>query len=119
MLDVIGAGATATSEINWHEKWRQSPEARRVQEELDKLHETGRLRPPVTTTLHSQYATSWIYQLRTLLGRAFSSYWRNPTYILAKVALNIISGLIIGFTFYQSSDTLQGTQNKLFVGISS
>ncbi|KAG2045908.1 hypothetical protein BDR06DRAFT_832972, partial [Suillus hirtellus] len=28
--------------------------------------------------------------------------------------LNIAGGLLMGFTFFQANDSLQGTQNKLF-----
>ncbi|KAJ3529193.1 hypothetical protein NM688_g7886 [Phlebia brevispora] len=33
---------------------------------------------------------------------------------MAKIALNIVAGLFIGFTFFKAKDTQQGTQNKLF-----
>jgi ABC-type multidrug transport system permease subunit len=42
------------------------------------------------------------------------SYWRDPTYLMSKLSLNIIGGLFIGF-FFKSKDTIQGTRNKLFV----
>jgi ATP-binding cassette, subfamily G (WHITE), member 2, SNQ2 len=66
-------------------------------------------------TLRGTFATSWIYQVRTLAQRNAEFYWRDPTYILSKIALNVASGLFIGFTFWQSDSTQQGTQNKLFV----
>ena len=34
---------------------------------------------------------------------------------MAKVALNVVAGLLVGFTFFKSKDSLQGTQDKLFV----
>ncbi|KAG1884645.1 ABC-2 type transporter [Suillus subluteus] len=45
----------------------------------------------------------------------FLAYWHNPTYLIAKITLNIAGGLLIGFTFFSSKDTLQGMQNKLFM----
>jgi len=30
--------------------------------------------------------------------------------------INSIASLMIGFTFFKAKDTIQGTQNKLFVG---
>lgn len=33
---------------------------------------------------------------------------------MAKIALQIVGGLFIGFTFWKSKNTQQGTQNKLF-----
>ncbi|KAG2357235.1 ABC-2 type transporter-domain-containing protein [Suillus spraguei] len=104
MLDTIGAGATASASVDWHEIWKKSPEAAGLQEQIGRIH----------TERQSEFATSWIHQAVILTQRNFLAYWRNPTYLLAKIVLNIAGGLLIGFTFYKSKDTLQGTQNKLF-----
>jgi ATP-binding cassette subfamily G (WHITE) protein 2 (SNQ2) len=115
MLDVIGAGATATSAENWHEIWNASKNALQAERELDTIHSEGRNRPPVEATFHSEFATPWLYQTIQLLGRDAAAHWRDPTYLIAKLALNAVAGLFIGFTFYKSKDSQQGTQNKLFV----
>ncbi|TFK38290.1 pleiotropic drug resistance ABC transporter, partial [Crucibulum laeve] len=114
MLDVIGAGATATSAQNWYDIWQASAESKEVQREIEHIHEEGRKHSAVEATLHSEFATSWFYQVRQLLQREAEAYWRDPTYIMAKLILNIISGLFIGFTFFKAKDSQQGTQNKLF-----
>lgn len=115
MLEVIGAGATASSAINWYETWKNSKEATQTQSEIENIHSEGRKKPPVQATRKSEFATSWTHQAILLTQRAFSAYWRDPTYLIAKLVLNIVSGLFIGFTFFKSKDTMQGTQNKLFV----
>ena len=115
MLDVIGAGATATSEQDWHQIWLNSPECMNVQHAIDNIHSEGRGRPAVGLTFHTEFATSWMTQTKELLQRNAQAYWRNPTYIMAKLILNVVGGLFIGFTFFKSEDTQQGTQNKLFV----
>ena len=114
-MDVIGAGATASSTIDWHSAWKNSNEARVVQSEINQILAEGRQRPPVQTTLHSEFSTSWGYQMVTLLKRDMERHWGDPTYLMAKLMLNIVGGLFIGFTFYQAKDSIQGTQNKLFV----
>ncbi|KAI5121205.1 hypothetical protein M0805_006006 [Coniferiporia weirii] len=114
MLDVIGAGATASSEIDWYDSWRNSDESTGMAAELDWIHEEGRKKPAIQATRKSEFASSWGYQLFTLTKRGFQAYWRNPTYILAKLFLNIAAGLFIGFTFFKAKDSMQGTQNKLF-----
>ncbi|EJD01729.1 uncharacterized protein FOMMEDRAFT_126887 [Fomitiporia mediterranea MF3/22] len=114
MLDVIGAGATATTTIDWHEAWNNSVEAAKFKVHLEEMHEEGRKKPPVQATQKSEFATPWGYQLYVLLMRAFQAYWRNPTYIMAKQFLNIAAGLFLGFTFFKADDSIQGTQNKLF-----
>ena len=115
MLDVIGAGATASSTIDWHDVWKNSKEAIETQSDIDHIHSEGRKKPPVQATRKSEFATSWGYQTIILMQRAFQSYWRDPTYLISKLVLNIVAGLFIGFTFFKSKDTMQGTQNKLFV----
>lgn len=98
MLDVIGAGATATSKTNWHDAWKASRESQALQTDINNILARSRNNPPVTATLHSEFATSWVHQTRALTSRNFLSYWRNPTYLLSKLALNTIGGLFIGFT---------------------
>jgi ATP-binding cassette subfamily G (WHITE) protein 2 (SNQ2) len=115
MLDVIGAGATATSSVDWHIIWKNSSEAAALQEQIENIHDEGRARPVIQTQLPTEFATSWVHQVLALTQRNFQAYWRNPTYLMAKFALCIAGGLLIGFTFYNTSDSLQGTQNKLFV----
>ncbi|OAX36454.1 pleiotropic drug resistance ABC transporter [Rhizopogon vinicolor AM-OR11-026] len=114
MLDTIGAGATATTSTDWHSIWMKSQEAVELQEQIERIHSDGRARPTVVTERHSEFATSWIHQAVTLTKRNFQAYWRNPTYLIAKMLLNIVGGLLVGFTFFRSPNTVQGTQNKLF-----
>jgi len=117
ILDVIGAGATATSEQDWHSTWVRSSEVKEVRAELDKIHTEGRKRPAVQAEFHSKFATKWLYQFWELFVRDARVHWRNPSYLMAKLALNAAGGLFIGFTFWKSNDSQQGTQNKLFVCI--
>jgi ATP-binding cassette subfamily G (WHITE) protein 2 (SNQ2) len=94
--------------------WKTSSEAKAVLEELDRIHTEGRSRPPVKEEFQSEYSTSWFHQVRILIVRNARSLWRDPIYIFAKIFLNVTSGLLIGFTFWKSPNTLQGTQDKLF-----
>lgn len=115
MLDTIGAGATATTSIDWHDIWMKSQEAAELQEQIEQIHSNGRAQPKVATERRSEFATSWMHQAVALTKRNFQAYWRNPTYLIAKAVLNLAGGLLVGFTFFRSPDTIQGTQNKLFV----
>lgn len=117
ILDVIGAGATATSEVDWHEMWTNSPESTLIDNEIDGIVAEGQNAPPVSAAISSGFATPWVYQVWELLLRNLAHYWRSPTYLMAKMMLNIVGGLFIGFTFFKRNDSLEGTQNKLFVSI--
>ncbi|KAI0943006.1 hypothetical protein AcW1_002753 [Taiwanofungus camphoratus] len=115
ILDVIGAGATATADKNWHDIWSRSREAENLQQELDTIHTEGKQRGrSVGAGMAGEFATSWPYQMWTLLQRDAQAHWRDPSYILAKLGANIAGGLLIGFTFFKSKSSIQGTQDRLF-----
>lgn len=115
ILDVIGAGATATTDIDWHNVWQQSHEAKELEQELAAILADGRKRSGVDTELHSEFSTGWLYQTKTLLQRELLRHWRDPVYLTAKYALNILAALFIGFTFFKAKNSIQGTQNQIFV----
>lgn len=117
MLDVIGAGATAVSDRDWHDVWVNSSGRKELESSISEIHEEGRKHPPVGSTLKSEFATSWAHQTSELIKRQNLVYWRDPSYLMSKLSLNIIGGLFIGFSFFQSKNSIQGSQNKLFVGL--
>ncbi|QRW13753.1 ABC-2 type transporter [Ceratobasidium sp. AG-Ba] len=114
MLDVIGAGATASSDIDWHSAWNKAPESSELENELDEIHKSGREKGIDKDEPHPEYATGFANQLVALLTRSFRHYTRNPTYIMSKMLLNVFAGLFIGFTFFKADNSIQGSQNKLF-----
>jgi ATP-binding cassette subfamily G (WHITE) protein 2 (SNQ2) len=114
MLDVIGAGAAVTSTVDWYEIWKRSPEATATAREIERVHNEGRNRPAVVTKLHTEYSAPWIRQTSVVVQRSAAAIWRDPTYVTAKLVMNVAAGLFIGFTFWKSPSTLQGVQNKLF-----
>ncbi|VDC00110.1 unnamed protein product [Peniophora sp. CBMAI 1063] len=114
ILDVIGAGATAQADRDWHETWQNSAEAQKTDVQLARILEDGRKKGAVDASLRHEFSTSWVYQVKTLFVRDINRHWRDPTYLIAKFALNIVGALFIGFTFFKAKGTIQGTQNKIF-----
>ena len=115
MLDVIGAGATAHSDIDWHAVWKESKGAENLVREIQDMTVEGRRRTAIQTEQHSEFSTSWPYQVSQLFKREMQRHWRDPTYLTSKFGLNIIGGLFVGFTFFKAKNTIQGTQDKIFV----
>ncbi|PBL04502.1 hypothetical protein ARMGADRAFT_1096890 [Armillaria gallica] len=98
MLDIIGAGVTAHA----------------IQ---DCLHAKGRQRGTIKAVVHLEFVTSWFHQFTVLVKHDLMYHWRDPTYLIAKLALNIMSGLFIRFTFFKVKDSQQATQDKsIFLG---
>ena len=99
MLDFTGAGATATSTIDWRGVWKKSPEAAATAREVQQIRNEGRSRPAVGTKFHAEYSTPWIHQTFIVARRSAAVIWRDPTYYaVAKLMTNIAAGLFIGFS---------------------
>lgn len=116
MLEIIGAGAAGRASKDWSQVWNNSPKAKGVQTEIDRIHQE---RASVAGTEDSEaqqneYAVSFRHQLWHVTYRVFQQYWREPSYIAAKVMLGTLSALFIGFTFFRPNISLQGFEDVLF-----
>jgi ATP-binding cassette subfamily G (WHITE) protein 2 (PDR) len=111
MLEVVG-----DKDHDWFETWKNSEEAKGVQQELNKIHseKENAQDDDDDPTAHSEFAMPFARQLAAVTIRAFQQYWRMPSYILAKFGLGIASGLFIGFSFFQADNSLQGMQDVIF-----
>ncbi|OAA59699.1 ABC-2 type transporter [Niveomyces insectorum RCEF 264] len=119
MLETIGAAPGSTTDIDWFKTWRESPEYRAVQRELEAMKAEKRHLPPVVTTSkdsegYGEFAAPFAVQLRENLFRVFQQYWRTPTYIYAKAALCTLIPLFIGFIFFRAKNSIQGLQSQMF-----
>ncbi|RYP89393.1 hypothetical protein DL769_000044 [Monosporascus sp. CRB-8-3] len=116
MLSAIGAAPGSTTEIDWFQTWRQSPEYAAVQAELQRLKDEAPDTPPPTNddqSYREHAASSWT-QLRLVTYRVYQQYWRTPSYIYAKAALCVSISLFIGLVFLNAPNTQQGLQNQMF-----
>ncbi|MCJ1478445.1 hypothetical protein MMC13_007125 [Lambiella insularis] len=119
MLEVIGAAPGSSTDIDWHQVWRNSPEIAQVHQELEMMKEE---RPKVAApaaspddkTSYREFAAPFGEQFREVLWRVFQQYWRTPSYIYSKASLCIGSGLFVGFSFFRADNSQQGLQNQLF-----
>ena len=104
ILDAIGAGATATTDKDWPKLFNESELAVELRTSLDEIISRRRGANENAEDSHGnsekEFAQTVPVELYYTLKRAFLAYWRNPSYILGKLLLNIISGLFIGSSFW-------------------
>jgi ABC-type multidrug transport system ATPase subunit/ABC-type multidrug transport system permease subunit len=114
MLEVIGAAPGSTSDVDWHQAWRDSPEYAGVQGELQRLKADVKESTPVSNDPGSyrEFAAPFSQQLVQVTHRVFQQYWRTPSYIYSKAALCVLVALFIGFVFFKAPNTQQGMQNR-------
>lgn len=116
MLEIIGAGASGKSTQDWPQVWNQSQQAKGVQAEINRIHDE---RSSTSTSEEEQaqlgeYAMPFTSQLLHVTHRSFQGFWREPSYVWAKIMLGTMSSLFIGFTFFKPNSSLQGFQDVLF-----
>ncbi|PFH60959.1 hypothetical protein XA68_18488 [Ophiocordyceps unilateralis] len=120
MLEVIGAAPGCSTDIDWFDTWRTSPEYQAVQAELEGTKKTKEDGVAATTTVTSdpgeyrEFAAPFMEQLKENLFRVFQQYWRTPVYIYSKTALCTLVALFIGFVFFKAPLSIQGLQNQMF-----
>jgi ATP-binding cassette subfamily G (WHITE) protein 2 (PDR) len=117
MLEIIGAGARGQRRHDWASLWKESESYKRMNEEIDRIHHERSRRLTVNEDAETdrlEFAMPFLYQLYHVLLRVFQQYWRTPTYIYGKFFLGVISGLFIGFSFFQIEESVQGLQNAIF-----
>ncbi|GKU06352.1 atpase [Fusarium langsethiae] len=114
MLEIVNNARSSKGE-DWHTAWKGSQELVDVEAEVERIHSTMSSKPAADDAAsHSEFAMPFIAQLRQVTIRVFQQYWRMPNYIMAKLALCTISGLFIGFSFFNADSTFAGMQNILF-----
>lgn len=70
-LEAIGAGSRKRmGGGDWHQKWLNSPEFAKVKEEITQLKESALANPLPDTGKPREYATSFMFQLKTVLHRS-------------------------------------------------
>lgn len=121
ILDIIGAGATAKTEIDWFSHWQSSPEKVQIDNQIEEImaREKDQGNFIEDKELEAQYATSVFFNFKELLKRSAVDLWRNPRYIMAKCQLMVVNGLIVGLSFYNLKKNLAGIQNSRFAAFLS
>lgn len=112
MLEIVGDEST-----DWVGTWKNSEQASEVQREIEHIHnekkgekQSGEDDP----NAHNEFAMPFTTQLYQVTVRVFQQYWRMPSYIMSKVMLSSLSGIFIGFSFFNADSSLQGMQNVIY-----
>jgi ATP-binding cassette subfamily G (WHITE) protein 2 (PDR) len=117
MLEAIGAAPGAQSSVDWPAVWKASKEYISVQEELVQLRGLTRQPSAVIDSskgCQSAFAAPFMTQLRAVALRCAQQYWRTPSYIYSKAILTVGCSLLIGLSFMNGTNTMQGLQNQMF-----
>lgn len=114
IMDTIGClpGAQTETDIDWNATWRDSSELALLKKEVEDLSVAFRI--PPSHEDEKDYAAPFGVQLWECLVRINKQYWRTPSYIWSKIALTLLTGLFLGFTFYKPGTTLQALQNQSY-----
>eukprot|EP01133_Synstelium_polycarpum_P019406 gene19406-23237_t len=115
ILEGIGAGVHGKTDVDWPAAWKSSPECQAITEELNVLEHTK----PEGVDDHSngaprEFATGPAYQLLEVYKRMNLIWWRDPYYSFGRFFQAIIVGLIIGFTYFNLSNSSTDMMQRVF-----
>ncbi|KYQ91763.1 ABC transporter G family protein [Tieghemostelium lacteum] len=112
ILDVIGAGVHGSTDIDWSEVWKSSPEFKSNADELQQINLENQSKPHSDQTPR-EFATPFSTQFLEVYKRLNIIWWRDPFYTIGGWFQMAISGLIVGFTFWNLKDYTSSTDLNL------
>lgn len=100
--------------MNWNKEWLASSENKDVLKTIEQLKSEGNAKPRDQETKKYAFAAPITTQTYELTKRTFIQYWRDPSYLYAKLFVSVIIGIFNGFTFYNLGDSVASLQSRLF-----
>ncbi|AEO69668.1 uncharacterized protein THITE_2120354 [Thermothielavioides terrestris NRRL 8126] len=121
MLEIVAEGVNRDGE-DWHSVWKGSQEYQDVLAEIEGIRERGQRQKLLggadgvdnAGDAGSEFAMPFYAQVWAVTQRIFQQYWRMPGYVLSKLALGTLSGLFVGFSFFQPGVTQAGMRGVAF-----
>ncbi|POW16404.1 hypothetical protein PSHT_06784 [Puccinia striiformis] len=118
MLEAIGAGTSPQygGTKDWADRWTESSEHVENMREIKRLKEESLIEHSHqgSSVKEMTYATSFPYQLRTVVARTNLSFYRNADYEVTRVFNHVAIALITGLTFLRVSNGVGDLQNRIF-----
>ncbi|KAK8853032.1 hypothetical protein IAR55_003733 [Kwoniella newhampshirensis] len=112
MIDVVSGDLSRGRD--WAEVWLQSEERQLRMQELEAVNvEAAKYYNPEDQDENEFAATTWT-QMRIVGARASLQLWRNLEYVVNKCMLHIMTGLIVGFSYWKIGHGYQDLQNRMF-----
>ncbi|KAF8913195.1 pleiotropic drug resistance ABC transporter [Gymnopilus junonius] len=115
MLEAIGAGVTPRiGDRDWKDIWLESPECKKVKEEISMIKREGLSHPEPDRKGLSTYATSFFYQLKIVVQRNNIALWRSPDYIFSRLFVSTFISFFISLSFLQLGISVRELQFRVF-----
>jgi ABC-type multidrug transport system ATPase subunit len=117
ILETGGAGINARKDTKgsvWANHWRESPEAKAVSADIDRINAEYREGGDILDeeTVNREYNTSIPVQSWLLTVRMLKNQWRNPPYIYSKIWVHVVHSILIGTTLYKLGTSPSDIQNR-------
>ena len=117
ILETAAKGGSRGKEgrrLNWNKEWLASSENADMLKTIDQLKSEGNAKPRDDQKKQYAFAAPVTTQTYELTKRTFIQYWRDPSYLYAKLFVSVIIGIFNGFTFYNLGDSVASLQSRLF-----
>jgi len=113
MLDAIGAGSQKrVGPRPWCEVYRDSELFQENLREIEMIKQEVASKPVDENLLKTEYATSYLFQLKTVFKRTMLSSWRNADYQYTRIFFHGAIALLASTLFLQVSDSASSVQSR-------
>ncbi|KAJ1036135.1 hypothetical protein NDA18_000001 [Ustilago nuda] len=112
MLEIVAQ----KSDRPWSERWKASPEARALRDEVDAINAERASRPTVEDSRSNQeFSATLKAQIVECTKRQFRDLWRDAPFAYGILFSNIVTGFAAGGGFYGLGNSVTDLQYRVFV----
>ncbi|KAE8244585.1 hypothetical protein A4X13_0g6466 [Tilletia indica] len=115
MLDAIGAGLQKrVGSRDWSDVYKDSELYQNNLRRIQEIKQECADKPLELDGADKEYATTYMNQLRLVVGRSLLSSWRQPDYQFTRLFQHAAIALITGLIFLQLDNSVSSVQYRIF-----
>ncbi|KAF8305589.1 hypothetical protein DL93DRAFT_2172546 [Clavulina sp. PMI_390] len=116
MLEAIGNGSKRRmGPKDWAEVYLESPEFEENKRMIERIKKESMNITTDENVVETEYATPWMFQLRTVTLRTMRSFWRQADYGFTRLFSHGIIALWVALTYLQLGNSTEDLQYRVFV----
>lgn len=112
MIDIVSGDKSKGRD--WAEVWLASEERQQMMVDLEEVKKESLANATDNEENSHEYAATTLTQLRVVGHRCSVQLYRDVEYVMNKFMLHIMTGLIVGFSYWKIGHSYADLQNRLF-----
>ena len=62
----------------------------------------------------SRYSTPFLFQMKTVAKRSFTTLWRSPNYVYTRLFIHVVISLVVSLSFLRLGNSARDLRSHVF-----